>query len=372
MEMKMYSTATRAGRVRLAQYVSIGLLTFAIACGAEEQAEEAPVARPVRMFTLGAGVSEGALEYPGVITPTQNAELAFEVPGRIVEFPIDEGQAVEQGQVLARLDARDYEASRDAAAASMNAARADYDRYRDLYASNAVSQQELELKRRNYELTEAQNRTAEKALGDTRLRAPFSGLVARKLVDDFQNVQAKQPIMVLQDESGLEVVISVPERDFVLVRPGLTLEERTARVDPQVELSSLPGRRFPATFSEFATAADPVTRTYAVTLTFEPPSDVAVRSGMTAKVVATVPADVAEEVAAFTVPGDAVVADENGHPLVWLVDEASMTVSRAPVVLGELSGTDVEIVSGLVSGDVIAVSGVHNLRAGMLVRRLEN
>ena len=347
-------------------------MTFAIACGGEEQAEETPVARPVRMFTLGEGVSEGTLEYPGVISPTQNAELAFEVPGRIVEFPVDEGQAVEQGQVLARLDARDYEASRDAAAAQMNAARADYDRHRELYAADAVSQQELEVKRRNYELAEARNRTAEKALEDTGLRAPFSGLVARKLVDDFQNVQAKQAILVLQDESGLEVVVSVPERDFVLVRPGLTLEERTARTNPQVELSSLPGRRFPATLSEFATTADPVTRTYAVTLTFDPPSDVAVRSGMTAKVIVTVPADLAQDVAAFTVPADAVLADEDGNPLVWLVDESSMTVSRAPVVLGELSGTDVEIVSGLVGGDVIAVSGVHNLRDGMLVRRLEN
>jgi len=368
----MYLTATHAGRVRLAQFVSIGLLTFVVACGGEEQADETPVARPVRMLTLAGGVSEGALEYPGVISPTQNAELAFEVAGRIVEFPVDEGQAVERGQVLARLDARDYEASRDAAAASMNAARADYDRYRELYASDAVSQQELELKRRNYELTEARNRTAEKALADTRLQAPFSGTVARKLVDDFRNVQAKEPILVLQDESGLEVVVNVPERDFVLVAPGLTLEERTARTNPQVELSSLPGRRFPATLTEFATTADPVTRTYAVTLSFDPPSDVAVRSGMTAKVIVTVPADLAEDVVAFTVPASAVVADEDGTPLVWLVDEASMTVSRAPVVLGEISGTDVEIASGLASGDVIAVSGVNNLRDGMLVRRLEN
>ena len=368
----MFLRATYAGLPRLAQCFSFGLLTLAIACGGEEQAEEAPVARPVRMFTLGIGVSEGTLEYPGVISPTQNAELAFEVAGRIVEFPVDEGQAVQRGQVLASLDARDFAAARDAAAASMNAAKADYDRYRELYASDAVSQQELELKRRNYELAEARNRTADKALADTRLRAPFSGTVARTLVDGFQNVRAKEPILILQDESGLEVVVNVPERDFVLVTPGLTLEERTARANPEVELSAVPGRRFPATLTEFATTADPVTRTYAVTLAFEPPSDVAIRSGMTAKVIVTVPPGLDQEVLAFTVPADAVIGDENGNPLVWLVDEASMTISRAPVVLGELIGTDVEIVSGLASGDVIAITGVNNLRDGMLVRRLEN
>jgi RND family efflux transporter MFP subunit len=370
--MKMYSTAPHAGRLRLAQFVSVGLLMFTAACGGEEQAEEAPVARPVKMFTLGGGVGAGALEYPGVISTTQNAELAFEVPGRIVEFPVGEGQAVERGQVLARLDDRDFSAALDAATAAMKAAKADYERYRELYAADAVTQQELELKRRNYELSEARNRTAEKAVADTRLQAPFSGLVARTLVDDFENVQAKQPILILQDETGLEVVINVPERDFVLAAPGLTLEERTARAKPQVELSSLSGRRFPAAFSETATSADPVTRTYPVTFTFDPPSDVSVRSGMTAKVIVTVPVDVAQDAVAFTIPSSAVVSDENSSPLVWLVDESSMTVSRSPVVLGELSGTDVEVVSGLASGDVIATSGVHNLRDGSLVRRLEN
>ncbi len=349
----------------------LALALIVAACGAEQAADEAPVARPVKMLTIGGGTARGVLEYPGAIQASQNAELSFEVPGRMIEFPVNEGQQVSQGQLLGRLDPRDYEADRDAKEAAMKAARADYDRYRELYAADAVTQQELEQKRRNFELTEARTRIARKALDDTYLRAPFAGLVARKLVDDFANVQAKERILVLQDESNLEVVVNVPERDWVLVTPGLSLEERTARSRPLVELSSLPGRQIPARIREFATTADPVTRTYSVTVSFDPPSDVTILPGMTAKVIATASGDVAEP-HTFSVPASAVLSDEARNPFVWLVDQGTMTVTRNPVVLGEIAGSQVQVHSGLESSDLIAVSGVHNLREAMLVRRLED
>lgn len=370
----MRSQTSNGGRPRLALGASVWAICvswsfFMIACG-EQQAEEGPIARPVKMITLGSGAGEGVLEYPGSVSPVQNAELAFEVPGQIIEFRFNEGQTVRQGTILARLDPRDYEAARDAEVARLNAAKADYDRYRELYASNAVSRQELEAKRRNSEVTEARVRTAQKALDDTRLRAPFSGVMARKLVQDFQNVQAKEPVLVLQDESGLEVVVNVPENDMTLARPGLSPEERTARTNPVVEISSIPGRRFPARIQEFSTAADPVTRTFKATFAFDTPADVAIRPGMTAKVVLNVPAEVTGRVSSFSIPASAVASDENGDPFVWKVDESTMTVSRAPVAIGPLSGSEVEVRRGLSGGDIIAITGVHNLRDGMLVSRL--
>ena len=340
-----------------------------VACGEEPQ-EEVEVARPIKMLTLGGGAGRGSLEYPGTVQPSQNAEMAFEVPGRIIGFPVDEGQAVSQGATLARLDPADYEAARDIEQARVNAAKADYERYRELYASDAVSLQDLDVRRRNFEVAEAKLRTAQKALDDTRLRAPFSGIVARKLVDDFQNVQAKQSILILQDESGLEVVVNVPERDAALAVPGLTLEERTARTNPVVQISAVSDRQFPARITEFSTTADPVTRTFAATFAFDPPSDVQIRSGMTAKVILTVPGSGDEAPTRFTVPANAVAADEDNDPYVWKVDESTMRVSRVQVAVGDLAGADVEILRGLSSGDVIAISGVHNLREGTLVSRL--
>jgi multidrug efflux pump subunit AcrA (membrane-fusion protein) len=76
-------------------------------------------------------------------------------------------------------------------------------------------------------------------------------------------------------------------------------------------------------------------------------------------------------VAGFSIPAAATLADESGQATVWVVDPDSMTVRRAPVELGEMTGAEVEVRSGLSSGDLIAISGVHQLREGIPVRRLE-
>jgi RND family efflux transporter MFP subunit len=358
---------TGSGSV-LVGLVLAGLVLAGMGCGQEPVEAPAEVSRPVKMLTLGAGAAGGVREYPGSVKATQNSEMAFEVPGRITEFPVDEGMQVEKGGLLARLDPRDFEADRDATVARMNMAKAEYERYMKLYEDNAVSLQDLDVKRRNFEVTESRVRTAEKAVQDTELRAPFSGRVAKKLVEDFQNVQAKETILILQDESGFELIVNLPEGDAVLADPGLSLEERTKRATPRVAIGTLPGRTFPARIKEFATTADPVTRTYDASFAFEPPAGVSIRSGMTGKVIVNLPGD---ETGRFSVPTNAVTSDESGNPFVWKVDPDSLRVSRVSVTVGEMSGSKIEISAGLVQGDRIAVSGVSNLREGMLVRPLE-
>ena len=137
-------------------------------------------------------------------------------------------------------------------------------------------------------------------------------------------------------------------------------------MQPQVQISSLPGRSFPARVKEFATSADPVTRTFQVRLIFEPPDDVTILPGMTAR--ATVKR-VRED--KFRLPSHATFADADGNPNIWLLDPEAMKVRRAPVKLGELSGNDVEILEGLAADDQVVVSGVSQLRDGMQVRRYQ-
>ncbi len=347
----------------------VWLFLLLVGCGGEPAQDEQPT-RPVKMLAVGLGDSGGRLEYPGSVAPVQEALMSFEVDGRILELPVVEGQTVTQGQILARLDSRDYEAQRDADLASRNAALADYQRYQDLYAADAVSLQDLEVARRNYEVAEARLAITTKALSDTYLRALFSGKVARTLVEQFENVRARQPVLSLQDDSGLEMKISVPERDLVLAGVGLTLEERTARARPEVEIASMPGMRFAARLTEFATVADPVTRTFEATIRFEPPADVVILPGMTGHVTLR-PDLAASSDTRFRIPATAIFVSDDGQSFVWMVNEATMTVSRAPVALGALSGSEIEITDGLSLGELIAVSGVHQLREGMTVRRLE-
>jgi RND family efflux transporter MFP subunit len=209
-------------------------------------------------------------------------------------------------------------------------------------------------------------------LSDTRLVAPFAGEIGRRLVDNFVNVQAKEGVVILQDLTTLEVLVTIPEQDWARARPGLTREERTALITPMVSLTMIPGREFPARIKEIATVADPVTRTFEVIAEMDNPEDVSILPGMTANVRVTVSggSPVTTDAASYSIPANAVLADAEGNSTVWKVDPNSMTVSRAMIQLGDVSGNQVRVLAGLNPGDRIATSGVHKLREGMQVTEL--
>jgi RND family efflux transporter MFP subunit len=194
--------------------------------------------------------------------------------------------------------------------------------------------------------------------------------VARTLVEQFENVSAKQPILLLQSGSGLEMKVNIPERDVVFGGRGRNLEELNARANAEVEIAALPGRRFPARLTEFASAADPVTRTFRATVAFAQPDDAQILPGMTGKVI-TNPALAGAGQNRYWVPSAAVAVADDGTWYVWQVDEATMQVSRVPVDVGHMSGFEIEITGALGIGDLIATSGVQHLQEGMKVSRAE-
>ena len=351
------------------------LLVLAAGAGALGCSEAPPpeevVARPVKMLEVGFGGVTGTREYPGTIRAQDQAELAFEVPGLIVELPVVQGLWVNRGQLLARLDARNYEAQRDADAAGLEAARADFQRYQELYAADAVTLQDLQLKQAQFEVAEARFRASQKALDDTELRAPFAGRVARRYMENYQNVVAKEPVFLLNDDRKLEVVIAVPEADALVARQTLSDARVGAGLEAEATVSAFPEMRFPAAIVEVATQADPVTRTFEVTLSFDAPEDVPLVPGMTARIVVRAVGRRTGTVVQ-RVPANAVFGADDGSTSVWKVDPSTMTVASAPVSVGAMLGSEIEIVSGLTDGDLVAITGVANLRAGDPVRRMQD
>ena len=359
----MFSQDERRRVRRGAPLALAGVL--ALACGEEPPPPE-PVVRPIKIVEIGSAESGRTLELPGEIQAAQRADLGFEVPGRIIELGVIEGQDVEKGTLLGRLDPRDYQAKLDSANAKLRQTKADYERRKELYRRDVISKSQLEVRQRTYEVSLAEAAEAQKAVEDTKLVAPFDGTVARKLKQERENVQAKEPVIRFQNDSELEVVVAVPERAMVGARNRSSADEVTSRANPRVEVSSLPGRRFPARVTEFATVADPVTRTFAVTVAFDPPDDANVMAGMTARVIVDRP-----DAEGYTLPVTAVLGGPDKQAFVWVVDPDSMAVRVQEVELGDLTGSDVVIKSGLERGQLVAVSGVRKLRPGMVVRRLE-
>lgn len=348
----------------------VSAATLLVSACEKEVAEAPEVVRPVRILTI-AGLQGGeVLSYPGEIQGKQNAELAFEVAGRLIELPAEEGIEVTENQLLARLDPADYQSALDAAQARFNSAKDTFDRYSEVFERGAISRQEFDNARRQIEVQRADLTSAKKALSDTQLRAPFAGRIGRTYVDNFNNVQAKQPVLLLQDLTRLEVVVDIPEQDWLRAKPGLTLAQQTARAKPRVSLSTLADREFPAEVVEIAAAADPVTRTFAARAQFDPPADVQILPGMSASLTVSIPDDIEGLSATLQIPANAVVGGDDGGAYVWKVDSSTMSVSLSPVTVGQLSGSEVDVVEGLTIGDRIAVSGVQHLADGMKIREL--
>ena len=345
------------------------LLVIVTGCGGGKPEESALPVRPVKMLELQPGGLATRLELPGQVLPNQQANLAFEVPGQMIEVLVKEADRVEAGQVLARLDPRDYEASRDAAEAQLEVARLEAERARALFEREATSKQRRDLAVSQFKVAQAAFDRAEKAYQDTFLKAPISGSVARILADDIANVQAKEPILIVQDTTRLKVRVNAPESIGALARPGLSTQERSAQTRTEVFLSFFPDRGYPAELEEISLMADSVTRTYEITFAFDPPEEVVVLPGMTARVVVDIPRRESLGAAAFPVPAQVVFADPSGQASVWVVDADSMTVQRQSVQTGTVADGQIEILSdALQPGDRVITSGVQLLEEGMPVR----
>lgn len=332
----------------------------------EEPVDSLP--RPVKYLTLEDTGAVKIVEFPGQIRAVQKSWKAFEVPGRVIERLVKEGEIIQKGQVLARLDPRDFQYAFDSAKARYEAAKAVEIRITQLSQKRAVSRQELDLARRDLQTAEAHMKQAQKALEDTTLVADFDGRVAQLLIDDFTNVKAKQDVILIQNNQLLEIVINVPESAIALPIEGNNSKEKVQKTDPVVIFSVLPGEEYPVVYREASERPDPATRTYEVKLTFTPAEKSLVRPGMTAKVRAKIPANPATLTEGYPIPLHALISDGKLGPCVWKINPDSLTVTRVAVTPGATVGRLCIVKGDLQNGDLIAVSGMHQLQTNQQVK----
>ena len=335
------------------------------ACGGEEETtEEVPVVRPVKTITLG-GDQGGGRSFPGKVQGSQRVNLSFRVQGPLVEFPVNEGDEVKKGQLLARLDPRDYQIAYDEAYALYIEAVADYNRYRDLYERDAVPVADLDVRRAKRDTARARLDYARANLDYTTLKAPFSGYVGAKYVQNFQEVRPFDNILSLQDLTVVEIVIDLPENIPSSVRQGDI-------VKLYATFRAAPGEEFPLTIKEISAQADPRTQTYRATLSMDQPESIRVLPGMTAQVHAQGKTIGSRDGEYFIIPAIAVVPGDGDGQYVWVVDQNNSTVHKRKVSVGSVTGErDIEILGGLKSGEMVVVSGIVQLREGMQITLMD-
>ena len=408
-------------------------LVFLLLTGcSEEQKNAHPVIRPIKILLLNNSASQEKIRtFPGKVHASRQVDLAFRISGPLIEFPVKEGQEVKQGDLLARIDPRDYrtelsrvESALAEARANFNSMKAgarledikvlksqvvaaqarrreagqNFERQKKLYAKNVgtkadydryesardVAKAQLNTASQNLKKgqkgarkedvnamtsrirgLEAHRKQAAAALDDTFLKAPFSGVIAKKFVENFQDVGDKKSIVSLQDVSSIEILVHIPEKDMATVK-----EKDIATITAKFDF--LPGREFLLQMKEHGTEADPQTKTYPITLSMPSPKDVSLLPGMTATITARFKADTTADASKLSIPVEAVFADELDKKYAWIVDRQSMTVSKRAIQTQGLSGKNILITKGLKNGETIAVAGVHFFQENMKVRFIES
>ncbi len=335
------------------------LALLAVPVAAQDTPSADPVVRPVKLMTVNADSLGITRQFFGQIVARQTVDLAFQVSGRVIDFPVLEGQEIAEGGLIAQLDTESFEISLDQARVQLDQAQRTLDRLNAL-SENTVSQVSVDDAETQVSLAEIAVRNAQFALDHTTLTAPFDGLVAARNVANYTTISAGSPVVRLHDMSELRIEIDVPEVLF-----------QQAGENPDVELwAQFPygDQTYPLMIREFTAEASAVGQTFRLTLAMPRPENRSILPGASV----TVYARLAPDHASLTVPASAIVTGNDGSVSVmrFVADADGLgTVEEVPVEIEPSRTGGFNVLTGLEDGDEIVMTGVNALEDGMTVRR---
>ena len=344
------------------------LFIAAILVGCDKAPPPAPEARPVRTITIERSVEGEPVSLTGQIRAKDQVGLAFRLDGRIIERPVNVGDVLKAGQVVARLDPQNQQNALSSAQANLVAAQAvlsnariTFWRQQELLKSGAASraafdqaQQGLSTAQAQVDSAKAQLRIAQDQLSYTVLSAEAAGAVTAVGAETGEVVHAGQIVVRVAADGGRDAVFDVPEQ---LIRTGPR--------DPLVEiaLTDDPSVKATGRVREVAPQADAATRTFQVKVAIiDPPAAMHLGSTITGRIKLAAPAGVMVPASALT--------SANGSAAVWIVDPQTETVSLRDVEVLRHDPAAAVIAKGLEAGERVVTAGVQTLHPGQKVRLL--
>lgn len=298
----------------------------------------------------------GSSNIPGILSLSGNTEanrtvrLAFPIPGKINAIPVNDGQFVRSGGLLATLDMTDYNIFKNTADIAVNEARDQYNRAKIMFDRGSLS--ESDYKKVQFALDEALNQQElqRKIIADTRLYAPFDGVVLEKLAGEGEIVAMAIPVVVFADLSRIKVAVSVPETELEQITTGNTATVTIAAADTMTYRGKI---------NLIGSYADPLARDFTAEVELDNPG-MRIRPGM----VAEVQVNTERETNAITLPLGTLLKDLDGSNYVYIVDLQKRRAFRRDVATGAITGNSIVISSGLREGETVVTGGNHKLYDG--------
>jgi RND family efflux transporter MFP subunit len=374
---------SKANTLRQSSWFTVlAILLLSTLSGCSETEPDKEIIRPVRAVKVGDVGSFSRRGFPGRAQATQEIDLAFRVGGPLITRPVNVGDAVQKGDVVAQIDPRDFEvnlrnvqAQLAEAEAALERAAGDYRRQLNIFKTDPGATSETAVDRAregrdraaaNVDSLKASVTSAQDQLDDTSLKAPFDGTVVATYVENFQNVRQKQAIVRILDTSNIEMMVNIPENMISLTPLVHTV---------LLKFDAFPGREFEGRIKEVGTEASQTTRTFPVTLIMEQPEDIKILPGMAGTARAG-EADLSDEQQrrGLGVPVGAVFTpDTEMQSFVWIIEptEGNLGVlKRRAIKTGDMTRLGVLITEGVSVGELVVTAGVHSVHEGQTVRIL--
>lgn len=289
------------------------------------------------------------LQAIGTAVANEAVDITSKTSNIVTGIRFTDGQQVSAGQVLVELDRGTAAADLAAATAAFEESRSQYNRSRELLATQALSRAQYEQLEATMKANEARVAAAQARLDDTYIRAPFTGRVGLRRVSLGALISPGTLITTLDDTSTIKVDFAVPEVHVGALKAGQKVDART---------TAYPGRRFTGSVLSVDSRVDATTRSVTVRAAM-PNRDGALKPGMFLTV------DLSQDVRpALVVPEEALVP-EQARQFVYVVEGG--VAAKREVTLGRRQPGIVEIAAGLAAGERVVIEGTIKLRDGAAV-----
>lgn len=319
---------------------------------------ETDPALPVETADVRNGDVTARYEATATLEPERQAQVVAKQAGILIDIQVEEGERVEQGQLLARLEHDRYALQVQQTEASLNQLERELERAAQLHERRLISADEFDRVRASTEAQRAAHALARLEFENTEIRAPIGGVVSQRMVKLGNLIEQHQALFVIDDFDPLWAVLHVPERQLNLLQPGQAARLRA---------DAFPGQTFEGEILRIRPVIDGDTGTFAVTAKFSDPSG-RLRPGIFGRV--EVVHDRRSGVA--MIPEDAVL-NEDGRQAVFVLvgdpsEDGTQQVERREIRTGYHEASRVEVVEGLAEGEVVVTAGKNSLRDGARIK----
>lgn len=312
------------------------------------------VALPVSIHTISIKNTADAIEASGILSSKSEIKLAFKTGGMIKNIYVKEGQFVKAGQLLAELDMSEIDAQVNQAQLGYNKAKRDYERVKKMYDEEAATATNVQDATTGMEVAAQTVNIAGFNRKLSKIYAPKSGVILRKISEAGELITPFAPAFVLGSGNSAYVVnLGLSDKQIVKVNMGDNAE---------ITIDAYPDEKFLASVSQISQTINPSTGTYEIELELKPTAK-KLMTGFSAKGVL----NTKNALKKLVLPINAMVEADQTTAYVYIYDAKSQSAIKKEVKIGKLYGSDVEIISGLVPNDVVITAGSGFVKDGQKV-----